>query len=696
MKFDSLQFDYDDAGRLEILECVNSVIGRYLAGEKMTGLMLAPRAGKQSIIALVANEAKAIGVPFVHVITPWANLCYQVADDKKNQKTFDFYKARGTTEPFIADAIESIPHHKYYCSYKQPPTLIASTVQLMQANADICEAAIKHAKKTSGKAPIIMVDECQLMGLGRSWYSMMERLLNAGAYIVSMTGTERRLDKKPIIGFECRPVANTEEVTAHSQIREIKLNKKGEKVAEIVSGTMTTAEYEVMPIGSVPVPISRAFDKGWCEGMDVILFDFEVTDKGSGDKFKVSEMGAEKTRSNLVEWLQSEECIYTAVKAALNDLVRRRVELGLKDAKALFVTMSDTEGVKIKKNKAQDDGANYHARKIRQEFNRQYNDLPESIRRAMGRVNAEICTSMLSSGDPDLAAMEKLRRFALVEMDEDGIEPIDVIFVKNMGVVGLDVPELKTMANLSNNSAEAPTTLQANLRIATKWKESDVSAMLVLPAHYHGRQFRDMCGKWSNKIRISTFEEQSVSESVVKDRQKQDLAVVRGSGKIHSYNTHNGETIEDDMEDVVNAVRRKYKAANVLSHYQLVESIKQGAFPLTNEELQAGSALSHGNNQASGVTVSSMNQDRKKLKEEKPFGTIVKAYTNKLVHYGDDPDCWLSVNKRISNQAKALCGVNSQSTKDIVDPVVLQELREAVPDAYQIVKAEMVARGGVV
>lgn len=694
-----LSFQYEEAGRREIIESVAVAMARYAMGEKITGLQVAPRVGKQSIIVLIANEARAKGVPFVHCIVPWTNLARQVVDANKNQKTFDFYKAYGTSEAFRADVVETIPHHKYYCSYRKPQTLLCSTVQLLHANIGVVVEAIKYAINTTGKRPIFIIDEAQLMGEGRSWYEMIEQLVGAGAYIVSMTGTERRIDKKPIVGFEYTKVSDGEEESfAFSQIKEVKHNENGEKVASIASGVMKTAEYIVKPIGSEPVPISTAFAKGWCEAMDVKTFDFEVMDIASGEKFNVSEASLEKTRSNLIDWLLSDECVRMAAKHVLDDFVRRRVDLGLVDAKAMFVTLSDGEHVKRKGNKEKDECANYHARKVRKEFMRQLNELPSHIRARMGRVNAEICTSTLADGGPDNAAIEKLRRFTLVEMDDKGVEPIDVIFVKSMGVVGLDAPQLKTMVNLSNNSADAPTTLQANLRIVTKWSESDVPALLVLPAHYHSRKFRDMCGKWGNKIKVSTFEEDSVSEKLIKDREKEQFEVVNGSGKVHSYSNHEGLTIQEDMESLVIATRRKYKVANTLSYYQLIESIKEGAFPLSEEEKQeiiANQKEDSTVKSSSGVMVVNTNEERISAQENESYGRKVGRLAGEICNYGVDKDAWQDARHRIDDYAKMICGVRYQKKKDIIDPEVHSQLLAAVDEAFEMVRAEMKAERAV-
>jgi len=696
MKFDSLQFNYEDAGRPEIIECVNSAMKRYLNGDECTGFMIAPRVGKQSLVVLLANEARAQGAPFVHCIVPWANLNNQIVDVKRNKRTFHFYKAYGTTRPFRADIVENIPHHKYYCNYKNPPTLLTSTIQLLYSNINVAVEAVRYAIRTTGKRPIYIVDEVQLMGLGLPWYEMMKKLIEAGAYIVSMTGTEKRIDKKPIIGFELLEVDGSETSKVASQFKGIEVNDEGKKIASLAIGTQRSAEFEVKPIGSIPIPISMAFDRGWCAPLEVKTFDFEIMDMSDGSRFLISEASQKKNRANLVDWLQSDECIRTAVKHVLDDLIRRRVDLGLSNAKAMFITLSDIDPIKKKGNKASDEGANYHARKIKKEFLHQLALLPPYIRKSLGRINAEICTSMLSNGDPDSAAIEKLRRFTFIEMDDNGKEPIDILFVKNMGVVGLDVPQLKTMVNLSNYSADAPTTLQANLRIATNWDESDTKPLLILPASYQGRKFRDTCGNWSDKIVVSTFEEDSIEERVIEESSKEHFEVVDGSGRVHSYSDHKGQVIEGDMERIISAVRRKYKAVNQLSYYQLVETIKLGAFPLSDEDFIDPSVASEEAKEPGEIEVINVSEQRESAKEDEDgndetFGKKANRLTSELVGYDkNNPGVWKQMYKMLVANAKTKCGFNKyESVTDVVDPEVLTQLKYHLDTAYMDLKSKM-------
>jgi hypothetical protein len=692
MKLDSLLFDYDDAGRPEILESVNSCMARYLANEKCTGLMLAPRTGKQSIVVLLANEARAQGAPFVHAIAPWTNLAYQLKDGPKNAKTFKFYGARGTTEAFRADVVESIPHHKYYCAYENQPTLLTSTVHLLHSNVNTVVEAVKHAFSSSGKRPVFIIDETQLIGIGMPWHETVMKLMKAGAYVVSMTGTEKRLDKKLVAGFEYQEIEEEKKDPAPLRLmRNVRMDEDGKRVAEFANGTLTTTTYKVVPIGSEPVPISHAFEKGWCSKMDVKTFDFDVADLSTGAQFKISEASQDLTSPNLISWLQSEECVRVAVKHVIDDLVRRRVMLGLKDAKAMFITLSDTENVKKKGSKSKDEGANYHARKIRDEFLRQLSLLPKDVARGLGRIKSEICTSMLASGEPDNSATEKLRRFTLTEMDKHGNEPIDVLFVKNMGVVGLDAPQLKTMANLSNSSADSPTTIQANLRIVTKWNESDTAALLILPAHYHALKFRDQCGRWSNKIKVGTFEEESIDEVILQDKEKADYEVVEGSGRVHSYSTHTGEIVEDDMEDQLIALRKKYKVANAVGDYMLITMIKEGLIPAIDAQEMLNVSTVQENTIPGEVVVIDVDEERKEiLKQSESFGKKAGRLANKLVNYQESPEEWRKLNCKLVAKAKSRCGISKyQTMQDIVDPVILKKLITALDEVYQELKLQM-------
>lgn len=142
------------------------------------------------------------------------------------------------------------------------------------------------------------------------------------------------------------------------------------------------------------------------------------------------------------------------------------------------------------------------------------------------------------------------------------------------------------------------------------------------------------------------------------------------------------------METLVDTVRRKYKAANLLSYYQLIETIKQGAFPVSPEDEEQAIEAKSAAVSTTGVVVVNTDDQRKSLDDEKPYNKKVGNLAGQIVNYGENPEQWLNVYKRIDDRAKMICGVRNQRKKDIMDPEVLLQLHAALNEAFEMVRSE--------
>jgi hypothetical protein len=145
------------------------------------------------------------------------------------------------------------------------------------------------------------------------------------------------------------------------------------------------------------------------------------------------------------------------------------------------------------------------------------------------------------------------------------------------------------------------------------------------------------------------------------------------------------------MEAVLLAVRHKYKAANQLSYYQLIETIKQGAFPLADEDMLSALATETEMVALSGVQVIDVSEQREAITKEnnESFGKKAKRLASKLVNYNEQPDRWKSINQRLVAKAKSKCGIDTYKTmQDIVDPEVLSELMDHLDNAFIDIKRE--------
>jgi type I site-specific restriction-modification system R (restriction) subunit len=111
----------------------------------------------------------------------------------------------------------------------------------------------------------------------------------------------------------------------------------------------------------------------------------------------------------------------------------------MKHTKMLVVTASDY-------GKTDDNNSNAHAREMRRQIE---NAIGLDPLLSNQDLSIEICTSVSENGETDDKALEKIKRFGLTKTDKEGNEPIDVLIVKGMGLVGLDVPQCKILLDAS-------------------------------------------------------------------------------------------------------------------------------------------------------------------------------------------------------------------------------------------------------
>lgn len=695
MKFPNLKFDYDDAGRIELLQFVDAIVKRYADEEDCTGILTPPRSGKATVVFLAALELRNAGAPYVHAVTPWKNLADQLTSSEKIEKTFQFYGARGYKGEITTDSLSSISHHKYW-QYGQnnAPTLLASTIHLIHSNISIVEQAIRYAHKTTGMRPCYIIDETQLVGQERKWYDTVSRLLEAGAYVVAMTGTEVRSDKKLAFGFTYEPVIGVEQKEKRSAVFKGKtILEDGIEKYEIGVGSSVTTEYKILPIGTEPVHIATAFERGWCAPLEIKMFDFSFKRNGGNETLNIGDAKSAQLQGIITHLLQSDECITASVRFFLSELMRLRQNPETKNAKGMFVTLSDSEHLIAKGDKLKDERANYHARLIKKELKQQLSALAPETRSVLGRMNVEICTSTDLNGEPDQSAANKLHLFTRTAIDEEtGDDPIDVLLVKNMGVVGLDVPELKVMVDLSNLSCCSPK-IQANLRTTTVWSNKQVTAINILPDLPENRKFAEQCGAWGSNVTISTFTEEETKLVNFETKPLPDVEVIKGSAHVAGYYDSHGKVTIGDHEQIVKAVRRKYPVTHILTVSQILETIKAGGFPLEDSDYKDPGPTSKEQVVVNdGVKIVSIGAKRQKLKQDRPFGKTAQNLTSKLVSYSMDKDLWIATHRELIQKAKIYSEVpKSQSVESITDPDVLLRLVDNLDRSYEEMK---MARGG--
>jgi hypothetical protein len=486
----NLQFSYKPGDRPELIEAVSQTVAAYTNGDTCIGHMLPPRAGKSTVIRASGIELKAAGAPFVHLLTPWKNLAKQIHDEAKVEAQLATapYDWDGPYKPYTL----SIINKSTYWKTKKETTLISSTIHLVHKNKDVVVSAVEACIEQGLGRPVFAVDEAHLVGEVSMWWETVEALMTAGAFVVALTGTPGRVDGRLIPGFTAVPLTEKQTKT-HTRIKkrgDVYLNKQKQlvRLCTKVDEVYARAEVEFRARG-VSVDFVTAFQRGWLQSCEPVPVEFDVRDPETDQIVPLSSVPEGVAQTHLGRWLRSSECCRATAKVAAEQLnLWRKVH---PDAKMLVITTFDTQANSEGGSDFQEDtnACNAHAREFRRAFMdavvELQGDLGSNCVLRLEDLSMEICTSKLDNGEIDDTTTNKLLRFGLTRTDTAGNAPIDVLVVKNMGVVGLDVPECKVMVDLSQ-IRRGPVKAQLAFRPLTVWEvEGYKECRYYLPARRH-------------------------------------------------------------------------------------------------------------------------------------------------------------------------------------------------------------------
>lgn len=663
----SIQFRYkyltrigSDGGRPEILEAANISLERYQRGYKVTGHCVPPRVGKSSIVRIIAIEAFDLGAPFVLHLSPWENLTTQIIDESKSQQFMEIYDVN--TRPFTAQSIKKIKHHKFYVRASHID-MLSATLGLVHANKNMVCDAITYAVETTGKRPIIILDEVHVISESDTakWSNTVTSMIDAGAYVVSMTGTKDRTNSEEIPGFQMT-VLSTEDEGEMCTYQGTEINDDGVEVNKLMKNSVSKTKYRMDPIGGVDLEWKVAWDNKWMARMDVIKVDFDVT-LTDGSQVLLSELSASNIRKNLSKHLRNEDkCIPFSVKTGLSRLASwRRDQSG---TQMLVITGADI-GSKDR------EGANFHARQVRREIETQYEMLGNEMKADIGSLEIRIATSTNNKGEPDDKAKDYIDEFMKGE--------IDILIVKSMAIVGLDAPSCKINLMLST-LRNGPMALQAITRQLTIWDKCNRSADLIIPYDILAKGLIDKMKAQGGVNEVRTLKEIELIEVEKKEKPEKDESQELGDGRIIGYSDESGnEYDEGDNEVLIFAIRSRWQL-HQMTDPEILVLYKKGAFQLPDDEIEK-SRLELEQRKQKAVNVND-----ELAKYEGKFGKSASKFAAKIYSYPTNPGMYRSVLRKIQARAKAMCGVAHLSVSDIEDPEVLKKLIDGLPAAYEYIR----------
>lgn len=675
----NLAFKYEHAGRPPIIEAASMTLGFYKEGQPCIGHDLPPRMGKSSLINILAIELQAAGAPFVHALTPWSNLAQQLVNADKIKASIDRVKAVGWNGPFCAQNIEALNTTRYWkrkAKSADPYTLITTTIHLANFNSTVVASAVELALEEHDTRPVIIVDEVHLLALGQKWADTLLAFQSAGAFVVTMTGTASRSDDACILGFKTSPVGagdweQKEKVIVTHRGEPYVRDADGLLVRDIAGERRITQERECTTEATgLTVPWDQAFSNGWMHLVNAQPQDFQVAvDGGSQSMMSVNKKIA---KENLGRWVRSQECCRQLAQKAVEWLSLARADDRTRHTKVLAVTAADIS----------EKEANAHAREMRRQIQ---NALSNDPLLAPQDLCVEICTSVTETGEADEKAVEKLQRFALTKTNDKGQTPIDILIVKGMGIVGLDVPECKILID-GSTIRKGPMKRQLATRVLTVWVMEDgqlaPEAMIAYPGDPENHAFYSSLTAASDAGRERRQESATIFDDTIEVQQPEaPIQVVPGSGINAGYQNEGGKWASGDYDALIASIHQRWPETKALRRIMLIEMYQNGAFP-DSAMLQDGA--DHEPAAEAARKFVNLGED---LKNEKgasgsdgmSFGAKARALASGITNYKENQDHWRRIVTALQSRAKRHCMVSPDEAVDrIQDPDKLRELKAAL------------------
>lgn len=696
--YQHLAFQYDPGDRPHILQAADMTLEWYKGGRDAIGHNHPPRSGKSSLIHVLAVELKEAGAPFVHVLTPWTNLAQQLANEKKLLTSCRRLGFKGWTGTFLAHPVSAIESTRYWQRQKingngkpDPWTMITSTIHLVHTNRTLVKQAVELAvEESDGRRPVFIVDETHLIAETLEWAGTLLTLQAAGAFVVSMTGTASRTDGACILGFRNDPRSSWD------QTKETAIIRRGEPYVRDADGTLVrdiTKELrwgqerliETVATGHT-VDWQHAFDRRWLHPISAEPVDFKVA--VNGEVVRLSELDAKTAERGRSEWLKSPECCRALARKAVTELESWRSDELTRHTKMLVITTQDRDF----NGSAAEKTANTHAREMRRQINDAINESP--VLSAQG-LTVEICTSVTNTGEPDESASLKLRRFGLTAPDPDGNEPIDILIVKTMGIVGLDVPECKVQVDASS-IRRGPMKKQLATRPLTQWELENRTtlareAVVVYPCDPANKAFYLGLTATSADAKEKQWEDSAQHDETIEVKAAEPLPeLIPNSGQAAGYANEGGKWLEGDYDELICRIRRKYPAASVIRKIDVIEAWKQGAFPVGDKKDEQAQTDAGADDWESRVVNTSDRMHQ--VKDVEPFGKKAKRRASEVYKYAEQPDKWAKLVTRLQSLAKRKCRISPDLPVDkIQDYAVIQRLKDALDEVFYEAVTEVAA-----
>lgn len=381
---------------------VNMVAERLRRGERNTAIILPTRYGKSDVArvaALLLYETGEVGCTLA--LSPNVVLMEQLASSQKWREAIGRYRIKLKKDPRIATLTRNRVRPN-----SNGEVFLSTTMQLVEKNLDSFAAWIESQVHKTGLPTLVFVDECHTGSEDNKWGDAARQLADAGAHVALLTATAERSDGRRIPGFEFGTIEESE-----VKVYRTSAGSREELVrVDVLEGIRTKLRLKA----HVEVTFREAFAENALCKMNWVPFDVDLRGAVGEEHQWLSELSPSRARSEVGRQCRRSVVIERSVRQMLVELSVRRILQP--DVAAIVYCGNDTD--------RDDTQVNKHATQIREEILRQASEL-----------DVLIVTS----------AAEKAK---------DGLDRFvggrgDVMIVKQMAALGLDIPRVKVGVDLS-------------------------------------------------------------------------------------------------------------------------------------------------------------------------------------------------------------------------------------------------------
>ena len=525
--------------RKGVKKCIKTTMDRIDRGEKYTTNVLPTRYGKSDVIrvcAIWAYKAGSAGVSIV--LSPNKVLRDQINDNARFRATLDRYDI--SSEGLRKFTLRNIVSYQQICANEE--MLISSTMQLVAKNPDLFEAWVDHIIHKTGKPPIIFIDEAHTGSEDNTWGDVVVRMVDHGAKAVLLTATPMRSDGRAIPGFDV-------EIISEEPVSPRTWKPVPDKPEKIQIDIWNGLKRRIKLVANHETTFRQAWQEKTICDISRVAFDVnmsQIFESGITEDTKLSELLPLDARNQLRNVTKDSGFIRATVARLVTELER------FGEHSAAIVFCGNDQSRLGDTSNSEDEAANSkkidaHAKKIR-----------KYIEQEKSELNVVIATS--SDGNEGSGLIDKFSR---------GVG--DVLIVKQMASLGLDVPRMKVCLDLSSVRTPAAF-VQRVMRVATLHKPY-THAVYIHPADCVSiALFEELIRGEGGEFGISELE---LVDSYIKDREdvqrQQDVYTINEIVETDFGDTLGNKTSKDNIPSVEALLSIFPELNNVMTRPQIAE-----------------------------------------------------------------------------------------------------------------------------